>query len=377
MPTRKKISFTIMTLLLLASLVLIPFCINKSVANPIWLPPELTVLSPIQDRIYNTNVPLTLNITLFPNIASWEKLTNLYYCLDENSEVELVLENSSKSNEVLVSDILYDLNDGKHNLFVHGVTDWGNTIDSNVTFTVNSSMLINDNTSPEATILFPKNETYISVGFKINLNFQTNKPFLWARFSLDNQANETILGNTTINKFAPSGSHNIKVYIIDAEGNIGASETIQFTTVFLTEGGIPSPILPVISVEQPQNATYNEMNVPLTFRINEPISVDGSVPNYPNISQITYCLDGQNNRTIDGNTVLKGLTNGEHNITVYASDIYGNTGNSQTIFFTVQNETFPTLTVLTVLGVSVAIIGVVSFYLKRVKSSKQSKITLN
>ncbi|MBE3116674.1 hypothetical protein IMZ68_05655, partial [Candidatus Bathyarchaeota archaeon] len=150
------------------------------------------------------------------------------------------------------------------------------------------------------------------------------------------------------------------------------SEAIQFTAVFLTEGGIPSPILPVISVEYPQNATYNEVNVPLRFTINKPISIDGSIPSYPNISRIAYCLDGQNNVTVDGNTVLKNLSNGQHYITVYAIDIYGNMGASQTIFFAVQNEIFSILNVTAALCVSVISIGAGCFYLRRTKSKKHN-----
>src|SRR3972149_12128689 len=251
-----RVATVIIIALMFASLVMIPFCVNKSAANPIWEPPELTILSPVQGKTYNTNVPLALNITLFQNLASWEKLTDLYYCLDENPKTKIIIENSSKSNEVLISEILHNLSNGNHTLFIYGETDWGNAIDSNVTFIVNSSIPVSDNFPPRVTVLFPENETYFSVGFKIDLTFQTNKPLIWARFSLDNQANETIFGNTTITKFALAGAHNIKVYFADYEGNIGASETIQFTTVFLTEEGVPSPITPIISIVYPQNATY-------------------------------------------------------------------------------------------------------------------------
>jgi hypothetical protein len=319
----------------------------------------------VQGETYNTNVPLALNVTLFPNMVSWEKLVDLYYCLDESPKIYL-LENSSKSGEVLISEILNNLSDGNHVLSVHGETDWGNTMDSNVTFIVNSSVSISDNFPPKAIILFPENETYFSVGFKVYLTFQTNKPLTWARFSLDNQANETIFGNTTINKFPPAGAHNIKVYFADYEGNIGASEIMHFTTIFLTEGGVPSPITPIISIENPKNMTYTENEIPLSFSLNEPISIDGSKPNYPNVSRIIYCVDGQN-FTINGeDTLLKNLSNGQHNVIVYAEDVYGNTGFSETIFFSVKTEmaeTFPVLTVAAVTCGFVIILAIAVFFL--------------
>lgn len=362
----------IMITVLFASLVMTPFYVNKSAANPTLGTPELTIVSPEQGKTYNTNVPLALNITLFSNLASWEKLIDLYYCLDEKPKTKLTIENSSKSNEILISEILYNLSSGNHNLFVYGETDWGNIINSNVTFIVNSSRPINNNFLPQVTVLFPKNETYFSVGFKIDLTFQTNKPTVWARFSLDNQGNETIFGNTTIIKFASAGAHNIKVYFSDYEGNIGASETIQFTTVFLTEEGVPSPITPIISIAYPQNSTYHENEVPLNFSVNKLISIDGSKPNYPSISRIVYCLDGQNNVTIDEDTdtVLRNLSNGQHYITVYAEDIYGNIGASQTIFFSIQTEAFPLLTVgALICGCAVLTIAVF-FYLRKSKSKR-------
>ena len=78
------------------------------------------------------------------------------------------------------------------------------------------------------------------------------------------------------------------------------------------------------------------------------------------VSSIKYSLDGGENETITGNTTLTGLPNGAHNITVYATDETRNTGTSETVLFTIEvPESFPTVLVATVSGVSVAIIGTV------------------
>ena len=50
-----------------------------------------------------------------------------------------------------------------------------------------------------------------------------------------------------------------------------------------------------------------------------------------------YSLDGKENVTINGNTTLTGLSEGSHNITVYANDAAGNMGKSETVFFTVTS----------------------------------------
>jgi len=56
--------------------------------------------------------------------------------------------------------------------------------------------------------------------------------------------------------------------------------------------------------------------------------------------------------TINGNTTLSDLSYGEHNVTVFVTDENGNTGASETLFFTIEEpeeppEPFPTLLVAT------------------------------
>ena len=52
----------------------------------------------------------------------------------------------------------------------------------------------------------------------------------------------------------------------------------------------------------------------------------------------SYSLDGQQNITFSGNTNLTDISNGLHNITVYAQDTFGNIGSSQTTSFTVAKS---------------------------------------
>ena len=64
--------------------------------------------------------------------------------------------------------------------------------------------------------------------------------------------------------------------------------------------------------------------------------------------------------TITGNTALNGLSNGEHNVTVYVQDYMGNIGASETILFIVKEpepEPFPA-TLITTAIVSVAVVGI-------------------
>jgi hypothetical protein len=108
-------------------------------------------------------------------------------------------------------------------------------------------------------------------------------------------------------------------------------------------------------VLSPETKAYNVSDVPLNFIVNE------------TFSKIAYSLDGQNNVTVNGNATLTGLPNGYHNVTVYATDEFGNTGVSKIIRFTVEvSEPFPTtLVIASVITVAVVGVGLLFYFKKR------------
>jgi hypothetical protein len=117
---------------------------------------------------------------------------------------------------------------------------------------------------------------------------------------------------------------------------------------------------PNISLVSPENKTYYQSTISLNFTLDEPTS------------KIDYSVDGQNNVTINGNTTLTDLSIGEHNCTVYATDVEGNIGASETITFTVSKpeqpepEPFPTtLVIASVISVVVVGAGVLVYFKKR------------
>ena len=154
------------------------------------------------------------------------------------------------------------------------------------------------------------------------------------------------------------GAHNITIYAklnqliagnilpIDVGSTLGASNTKLFTI---------DTTLPIVAVLAPMNRTYNTSEVPLNFTVSEPFS------------QITYRLNDLASGIVDGNTTLV-IADGEYSLTLFASDIAGNTGASETINFTVaqnqetkpvtqQSVPFPTTYVVIVVVVGVALIG--------------------
>jgi N-acetylneuraminic acid mutarotase len=115
-------------------------------------------------------------------------------------------------------------------------------------------------------------------------------------------------------------------------------------------------IPPSVSVVSVYNSTAN--SVSLNFTVNKPYA------------WLAYSLDGKENVTINGNTTITGLTDGLHNITVYANDVYGIGGASETSYFTVtseaETETFPTIIVVaTVATAAVLSVGLLLYFKKR------------
>jgi hypothetical protein len=103
-------------------------------------------------------------------------------------------------------------------------------------------------------------------------------------------------------------------------------------------------IPPKVSILSTENKSYSGDSIQLNFTTSEPVS------------QIVYSLDGQENVTINGNTTLTGLSEGDHNLTVYATDEAGSIGASETIYFRI--DFFPT-TLFIASVVTAAIIAIV------------------
>ena len=146
----------------------------------------------------------------------------------------------------------------------------------------------------------------------------------------------------------PEGKHYITVHAVEWGAYIDGLFVHMYRTNGSSSVNFAIDVSPIVSVLSLVNKTYDLSDVPLDFTVNQPVS------------QIAYNLDGKENITISGNTTLTGLSNGEHNITVYARDETGNTGASETIIFNVAKpeppEPFPT-TMLIAPSASVAIVG--------------------
>ena len=79
---------------------------------------------------------------------------------------------------------------------------------------------------PEISILSPENQTFNESN--VPLVFTVDRAVSWEGYSLDGKANVTLSRNQTISG-VPNGLHTITVYANDTFGNMGASQTVNFT----------------------------------------------------------------------------------------------------------------------------------------------------
>jgi hypothetical protein len=98
-----------------------------------------------------------------------------------------------------------------------------------------------DTVPPRIAIVSPENKVYNNMS--VPLTFLIYEASSLMSYSLDEQDNATIAGNTTLSEL-PNGSHNLTVYVTDRSGNTGVSETIHFNV----EVPEPFPTLLVVAV---------------------------------------------------------------------------------------------------------------------------------
>jgi N-acetylneuraminic acid mutarotase len=164
----------------------------------------------------------------------------------------------------------------------------------------------------------------------------------------------------TVCASVPTGRYSAGVAVVDDRLYVIGGFTLEFPTDRFTlnpsyiYSAVNEQYIPIgygappeIKVVSPENQTCNGSSVSLVFTVNRPVNWMG------------YSLDGKDNVTVAGNTTIAGLSNGLHNVTVYAKDEFENTGASEAVTFTVAAPTpFPVVPVVVTSGASVAVIGI-------------------
>jgi predicted phage tail protein len=239
-----------------------------------------------------------------------------------------------------------------------------------------------DGTPPPTVIIFsPNNDTvYSSKNFSLIFNITIAQSYAgfpdidriyyqpsWQSSNVDvnpNRANSYSINFTDV----PEGTYLLSVYAVQ-EGCVYTHEGVRqhrnapdsiahyYKTFKITGSSrvkftidVTPPQVSILSV---QNKTYDTSDVQLDISVSE-----------TSLSKLSYVLDGEENVTIVEKTTLSGLSNGEHSVTVYATDEAGNAGVSETTAFSVDVP-FPTTMVIAP-AASLAFLGVgLAVYFKK------------
>jgi N-acetylneuraminic acid mutarotase len=193
--------------------------------------------------------------------------------------------------------------------------------------------------APKVHITSPENKTYQSV----SLAFTVNRGTQWLGYSLDGKTNVTITSETKLSGLS-QGAHQIVIYSNDSAGNMGTSNTVNFSI---------DSRAPTIVLMQPANQSYDSTDVQLIFTIDEANAT------------LSYSLDGQPNILIIGNMSLVALSNGAHRVTVFVTDNVGNIA-EETVYFNIAP--FPWLAVVAVLTIIIIVAAAGYLVFKRRKT---------
>ncbi|PVX23227.1 MAG: hypothetical protein CW691_11120 [Candidatus Bathyarchaeum sp.] len=121
-----------------------------------------------------------------------------------------------------------------------------------------------------------------------------------------------------------------------------------------------------VYITSPENKTYTVNSVSLTYTASETDAV------------VSYSLDGQATTTISASKTLSDLSEGSHELTVFAQDTQGNE-DSHTVYFTIseeadtpaetedQTDDLPITLIVAVIAI-VAVVGVALFYFMKMKN---------
>lgn len=240
---------------------------------------------------------------------------------------------------------------------------------------------------PEVSVFSPKNDTIhnsrdvllsfnvSTEGFKTislgTLHFISGVNVEKVYFTADWLQNETIiydihqgLPNVDLEKLSlyltniPDGNHIINVYAVASGSEYFPRVWYDYYVTGVSEVNfVVDATPPKVTVLSFENRKYQSSDLPLTFTVNE------------SVSQMSYSLDGEEAVIVAGNTTLANLPFGEHNVTVCATDIVGNIGVSETIYFSIEEppKPFPT-TMIIAPAASVTVLGMgLTVYLKKRK----------
>jgi hypothetical protein len=216
-------------------------------------PPVITIASPINNTAYNTNrLALTFNVTApYSRTASSTMVHRVTYEADWKKEPIDVLYGSQGKPSFNLQ--LSNIPEGQHSIVIKafGNGDYVNQEKASYKrFIISATAVISftvDRTAPTVSVLPPENASSNSA---IPLYFTVNKVCSKIAYSLNGQQNVTVSGNSTIPHLS-AGQYNVTFYVWDSAGNVGTSETANFTVAEIPQSAETpdgSLLLPVAAI---------------------------------------------------------------------------------------------------------------------------------
>ncbi len=201
----------------------------------------------------------------------------------------------------------------------------------------------------------PQNKTYNTETLAVNFTVEYMEAS-YTGYILNNQkpvyVSPTVVSHETDSWFYVGQFNFLLTNLTDGTYNLTLVRSRGLATVLFSIDATP----PNISVLTLENKMYDTSDLQLNFTVDE------------SVSQITYSLDEQGNVTITGNTTLTDLSYGSHTLTVYANDIAGNTGISETITFNIR-EPFSAILAVAPIASMVAIGLCLLIYFTKIKKT--------
>lgn len=227
--------------------------------------PEISVLSPKNDKVYATDaVTLNLKVKVGDSNTAASRFLREIYCKADWLSTKFSIYNGSISQTEFSEAInLAGVPDGNHTLLIYAVESGryvthrgpeGSGLNAisyayyYLSFNITAAALVRftvDATPPEVTILQIENQTFTDSD--VPLNFIINESVSRISYVLDGQDNSTLFGNTTLNELG-NGKHSLEVYAYDDAGNIGVSRTVTFSVAKSEPLPTTMVIAPIASV---------------------------------------------------------------------------------------------------------------------------------
>ena len=217
---------------------------------------------------------------------------------------EIFLDSSSNSSSEQSGFTITGLTDGLHNLTILATDKANNQAILQVMFYI-------DTTDPVITVNNPNTSKYSNNSILLDYSvLETN--LLNLTIFIDGIKNKSNLWSGSYLNLA-DGYHNITLEAFDKAGNF-----IIVTKVFTID-----TISPVLTITSPSSTTYNTTNISFDYFITD---VNG-------YSVVIFIDNQANQSTIVSKSSLQ-LQEGTHNITIVATDTYGNSV-TKTVLFTI------------------------------------------